>query len=405
MTTFFETVTERNYSDPVSGYGVSYGGAIAEPIDQDSVTVTYIFSLVVTDTATDIAVESVDTAFVYKETAVARDSIPLLEILPAAVLEETAIFNDSVTVGLIADIDVVEVAAGNDGVTGVYLFVEELTETAEFVDATTAELPVFPVSETAVFTDAVVTVRTSSLVVSEQAAASDAVSAVRYVLAAETAEFADAAPFTLSVLVTVTESAVATDSIPQYTNNPVVLAVENAAGADAVSLMLTSPVLLSDEAFVADQVVLDDEDGGYIWTANLTTWAMSRYVGTPFTSMVDDLATTNDELLRKDGGFGNADVLTGNLDVGAGELVRLRTLYMYGDHAAPLTVDATADVDGARTTTSYTQMARDAGDSRAVRCTLGRGYRSQRYQFRARSTGEATMRMWVAPIDSARRRI
>lgn len=317
---------------------------------------------------------------------------------------EVANFSDTATTAVTFNLTIREVAQGNDVATPRRAIPATASEVAEFVDVATANVT-FLIREVANFVDSATTQRTTASTLREVAEFVDVATPLAVVVASETAEFVDSVSALRLVRATLTEAAEFTDAALSPIESGVVVTREVAQANETAVTQLTTSPLASEEAFITDSLYLNDADGGYVWTALTTTWAMSRYVGTPFTSMLDDFAATNDALLLKDGGFGDADVLTGDSDLMSQDLKRVRALHMYGEHASPLTVSVTADVKGLRNTSSYTQMARDASDVRAVRCTFGRGFKSQCYQIGAQSQGYARMRAWVPFVDSTRRRI
>lgn len=365
MATYSETAAER--VGVPGGYGECYGCSYGQTVDQ------------ITDSAVVLRIAKPATS-------------------------ESAVFTDAAFPSLITNRTATEVARGNDTAIPVRVIPLTVEETAEFADTATPLVRTV-LTESASFGDTASIQVTTTGLLTEHFRARDSLIAVKVLVATETADFVDAATAVRYVPVTAAESAEFNDLLVSPVRNGVVLAAETAVFSDTATLLLTSNATAQEEAFITDHVYLNDEDGGYVWTALTSTWAMSRYVGTPFTSMLDDFAATNTALLVRDGGYADADVLTADSDLMSQDLKRVRSLHMYGEHAVPLSVTVTADVKGLRETHSYTQMARDASDVRAVRCTFGRGYKSQCYQIGAQSQGYARMRAWVPLVDSTRRRI
>jgi len=64
------------------------------------------------------------------------------------------------------------------------------------------------------------------------------------------------------------------------------------------------------------------------------------------------------------------------------ERKRLNYVYTYSKHSQELNVLVTADHNGERLTTEYTQDSRASTDTRAVRCSVGRGYASNYIKLR-----------------------
>lgn len=138
-------------------------------------------------------------------------------------------------------------------------------------------------------------------------------------------------------------------------------------------------------ASILDTIPLDETS---VWTADTQTWGMSRYLGVPVTGF--DMVQfgvgpggvyrlSNDPLL--------AFVETGDMSLSdeqtrRPQLKRLNYVYTYGTHDRELAVVVTADYNGSRLTTEYEQDWTDAGSSRAVRCSVGRGYASNYIRLR-----------------------
>ena len=126
------------------------------------------------------------------------------------------------------------------------------------------------------------------------------------------------------------------------------------------------------------------------WTADMYTWGMSRYIGLPVAEF--DMVQYG---VGPTGVFRPVEqpvlsfVETGDMSLDDPEsqrrtLERKRLNYVYTHSAHPqeLNVLVTADHNGDRLTSEYTQDSRASTDTRAVRCTVGRGYASNYIKLR-----------------------
>jgi len=140
----------------------------------------------------------------------------------------------------------------------------------------------------------------------------------------------------------------------------------------------------------SNKVVGHDTD---VWTADMRSWGMSRYVGYPVTDFIPRWIGANSEgLLAPAGWMADSYIETPDVrfsSVSAQEVKadlntrkRINHVYTYSVHESPLKVTVTADVNGRRVTQVYTQDPRPSDNTRAVRCKVGRGFASNYIKLR-----------------------
>jgi hypothetical protein len=178
---------------------------------------------------------------------------------------------------------------------------------------------------------------------------------------------------------------------------------ETAVLNDSATNISTTRVVVRERGFISDAVTLISL--GEVWTANVKTWAMSRYENFPLRDFNDTYALGEDGIFAPSGLYANGHFTTGVTRLGASMKKTVSNLYFYGERETELEVEVTADVRGQRQTYSYTQMARSADDSRMVRCDLGKGFSSTNYQFTVSGSGAFTVEHIEPVIQAGSRRI
>lgn len=157
-----------------------------------------------------------------------------------------------------------------------------------------------------------------------------------------------------------------------------------------------------ERAFISDRL---EEAHSHAWTANTQTFGMSRYDDFPFESMAGGFAAGPGGMyVRTDASVGWT-FKTGKLDFGTPVKKKLGYVYGLGTHDEPLGLTVGGDVRGRWVETEYVQMAREADDDRAVRCTVGRGYYSNLFDLRFSGDAEFVMHRAEGLLHDGQRRI
>ncbi|OTI78724.1 hypothetical protein CAZ09_18365 [Pseudomonas aeruginosa] len=173
------------------------------------------------------------------------------------------------------------------------------------------------------------------------------------------------------------------------------LLVDGASIAALVLDHLVARDLVSDAVVIEDITVGGDQDGGQAWTANVDSWAMSRYAPYTFRS----LAVIDGRLygIAEDGVYaldGDSQpvagrIATGKLDIGQGALVHPHSAYLeYAlDADGTVALDVTTTQSGSAATYSYPLESEPADELTNGRFKFGRGLRGRHFAFTLRLTG------------------
>ncbi|RSZ54114.1 hypothetical protein EJU38_05520 [Pseudomonas aeruginosa] len=173
------------------------------------------------------------------------------------------------------------------------------------------------------------------------------------------------------------------------------LLVDGARLAALVLDHLAAHDLVTDAVVIEDSTVGGEQDHGQAWTANVDSWAMSRYAPYTFSS----LAVIDGKLygIAADGVYaldGDSDavagsIATGKLDVGQGALVHPHTAYLEYELDADGTaaMDVTTTQSGSAATYSYPLERELADELTNGRFKFGRGLRGRHFTFTLRLTG------------------
>lgn len=344
-----------------------------------------------------------DTTLDVLETAVVTNPEP--EWFLSDDVYETAEANDYAYDTRETTTDVLETAGGGDAAYPTVSETLDVTETAEANDYVSHEYPNHDVLETAEANDYATLTAESTLDLSETAEANDYAWPGDLVDVLDLFEANDYVTADATSTLDVLETAVANDAY-DFPADEIWDVLETATLDDFAWLDVEAISDLHEDGFISDAYYADEEtDHLPIYTANVVNWAMSQYDGLQFSGMVDNYAVAPDGLYEKGAGYANIDMKTGKTNLGSPNLKAMQYAYVYSEHASPMTIGVTADVNGVEATYSYTQMARDASDTRAVRCTFGRGFRSNYYQLELTSTGYARVHSVVPLPDELTRRI
>lgn len=153
--------------------------------------------------------------------------------------------------------------------------------------------------------------------------------------------------------------------------------------------------------FVNDLVFIEDDSSkekqyGYAWTANVDTWAMSRYQDYGFS----ELAVINGVLygVAEDGVYQldakeliEAKLVTGQLDLGQGQLVHPLGAYLeyeLSGNTRKLEIGVSTTQSGTKQTYYYLLPTEKADYLTNGRILFGRGLRGRHFSFEVKISGE-----------------
>lgn len=153
--------------------------------------------------------------------------------------------------------------------------------------------------------------------------------------------------------------------------------------------------LINDLIFVEDDHA-KEKQYGYAWTANVDTWAMSRYQDYGFSELVviDEVlyGVAEDGVHQLDANeLIEAKLVTGQLDLGQGQLVHPLGAYLeyeLSGNSKKLEVGVTTTQSGIKQTFSYLLPIEKADYLTNGRVLFGRGLRGRHFAFELKITGE-----------------
>ncbi|WP_238839715.1 hypothetical protein [Pseudomonas aeruginosa] len=214
-------------------------------------------------------------------------------------------------------------------------------------------------------------------------------------LVVDTATASDQVNGTLRGRVLLVDGAALADEVMDAHQAVQALLVDGASIAALVLDHLAARDLVSDAVVIEDITVGGDQDGGQAWTANVDSWAMSRYAPYTFRS----LAVIDGRLygIAEDGVYaldGDSQpvagkIVTGKLDIGQGALVHPHSAYLeYAlDADGTVAMDVTTTQSGSAATYSYPLESEPADELTNGRYKFGRGLRGRHFTFTLRLTG------------------
>jgi len=135
---------------------------------------------------------------------------------------------------------------------------------------------------------------------------------------------------------------------------------------------------------------------GYAWTANVDTWAMSRYQDYGFSELavIDGVlyGIATDGVYRIDANEQvSASIVTGKIDLGQGQLIHPLGAYLeyeLSGSAKSIEVGVSTTQSGIKQTYFYPLAAEVAGHLTNGRVLFGRGLRGRHFSFELKITGE-----------------
>ena len=153
--------------------------------------------------------------------------------------------------------------------------------------------------------------------------------------------------------------------------------------------------LINDLVFIEDDYS-KEKQYGYAWTANVDTWAMSRYQDYGFSELVviDGVlyGVGEDGVYRLDANaFVDAKLTTGQLDLGQGGLVHPLGAYLeyeLSGSSRKLEIGVSTTQSGAKQTYTYNLPAEPSNYLTNGRVLFGRGLRGRHFAFEIKISGE-----------------
>ncbi|HCK4301058.1 TPA: hypothetical protein N0G27_000589 [Pseudomonas aeruginosa] len=311
---------------------------------------------------------------------------------PAHLLVDQATISDAASDRLRARVLVVDTATAADRVTGTLRVLH--VDDALVSDGVLDRVRGLTVDGATVADEAFGTRHAYTLVL-EAARISDSTGQAASVLVEDAATVSDQATGALHGRVLLVDGASLADEVVDAHQAVQALLVDGASIAALVLDHLAARDLVSDAVVIEDITVGGDQDGGQAWTANVDSWAMSRYAPYTFRS----LAVIDGRLygIAEDGVYaldGDSQpvagrIATGKLDIGQGALVHPHSAYLeYAlDADGTVAMDVTTTQSGSAATYSYPLESEPADELTNGRFKFGRGLRGRHFTFTLRLTG------------------
>ncbi|MBH9352405.1 hypothetical protein I5K75_01265 [Pseudomonas aeruginosa] len=311
---------------------------------------------------------------------------------PAHLLVDQATISDAASDRLRARVLVVDTATAADRVTGTLrgLHVDDALVSDGVLDRVRG-LTV----DGATVADEAFGTRHAFTLVLDAARISDSTGQAASVLVEDAATVSDQATGALHGRVLLVDGASLADEVVDAHQAVQARLVDGASIAALVLDHLAARDLVSDAVVIEDITVGGDQDGGQAWTANVDSWAMSRYAPYTFRS----LAVIDGRLygIAEDGVYaldGDSQpvagrIATGKLDIGQGALVHPHSAYLeYAlDADGTVAMDVTTTQSGSAATYSYPLESEPADELTNGRFKFGRGLRGRHFTFTLRLTG------------------
>lgn len=326
--------------------------------------------------------------FVVAESAVASDQV--IDSV-GYVTTEQATISDTVLDSRTSTALITERATLQDRVFGVLRVLQQEQATAS--DLVIDRLRTMA-TETAQISDLVIAQRRVSTLTSESAKISDTSQQFASVLVLESAVAAGEAFGKTHAHDLITDSLLASDQDLSETNTSS-LVTDSARIQDTLFDHLYAHNLIIDEVMIEDEVV-----GGYAgqaWTANVDTWAMSRYAPYSFSGLavIDGVlyGIADDGVYAMDGGNTqiNAVITTGKLDLSnSGDLVHPLASYLEYELSGvskSAQMDVSTTQNGLTQTYTYVLPTETAEHITNGRFIFGRGLRGRHFTFSLRMNG------------------
>ena len=215
----------------------------------------------------------------------------------------------------------------------------------------------------------------------------------------------------LRASVLLTDALVVADDVQDARGSPDTL-TDTLRAADDTWGALSSRDAIGDTAVIEDHVIQPGHAAGQVWTAPTGNWAMSRYAP----AQAEQLSVINGVLhaVTAEGVFAldgdaetmSAEVRTGLLDVGQGQLALLDAAYVEYELDGRASMTVNRPQTGQMQSWTYTLPAELAGTLTNGRFKFGRGLRGRHFSLTLRLDGtRGYINDWQTLFAKSQRRI
>lgn len=185
----------------------------------------------------------------------------------------------------------------------------------------------------------------------------------------------------------------ADEDLSRHAGKPLAVAEQARVDAEVIDA-LQAHDLVVEMAVVEDATLGGDTAGGQAWTANVDSWAMSRYAPYGFRrlAVIDGVpyGEADDGVYALSGGQEPiaGKLVTGKLDLGQGQLVHPIAAYLEYQLTGSAEMDVTTTQSGTPETYTYMLPEESAEHLTNGRFIFGRGLRGRHFSFTLRMDGE-----------------
>lgn len=285
----------------------------------------------------------------------------------------------------------IDIAGVSDYLTDNLQAVQMITDHATAADIEMSAMSGMVVDSAGV-SDSVISKRNVASVVADSISTTDKLLFNRSDIISDSASASDTATGKFGAAGVLVDAAIIDDAvIDSITQN--VIATDSAVITDKVTGNLDAKVLISDGAVIEDAPVNSGGYYGQAWTANVDSWAMSRYNPYNYNRLVvidgvlygeadDGVYRLNQEVYPV-----VASIKTGKMDLGSGQLTHPNAAYLEYEleGGAAMTVHTTQK--GVSQQYTYTLPNETAGELTNGRFVFGRGLRGRHFTFELTMTG------------------
>lgn len=286
---------------------------------------------------------------------------------------------------------VIDIAGVSDYVTDNLQAVQLVTDHAAATDIDMSAMSGMVVDSAGV-SDSVISKRNVAALLADNLSIADELLFNRSDIISDSAGASDAATGKFGAAGVLVDAAIIDDAVIDSIIQNIVV-TDSAAITDKVTDKLDAKVLIIDGAVIEDSVINIGGHQGQAWTANVDSWAMSRYNPYNYNRLVviDGVlyGEADDGVYRLDQEVVpvTASIKTGKMDLGRGALTHPNAAYLEYEleGGAAMTVHTTQK--GVSQQYTYTLPNETAGELTNGRFVFGRGLRGRHFTFELTMTG------------------
>lgn len=317
-----------------------------------------------------------------KDSAIVSDSVTSQRSAYNLVMDSAAI-SDSMT-AIERDV-VTDIVTASDNATDKLQAVQLVSDTATAID-TIADTAASLIIDSARIYDELIAKRIVVSLVQDSIKASDQSIFKRTDVITDSMPASDDSTGKLSAFDTLIDEGIISDSVIDNINQNTVVS-ESAPIIDEIIDKLHATVLINDSAVIEDDAINIGGYQGQAWTANVDSWAMSRY--NPYN--YNRLVVINDVLygeaddgiyrLDQEASAVTASIKTGKMDLGRGQLTHPANAYLEYELNGGASMTVSTTQKGSEQQYTYMLPNEVADELTNGRFIFGRGLRGRHFAF------------------------